>query len=278
MVGRSIVGVAAVAALVVAACAADPAAGRRRPAGSPTSTGRASTATSPVSDPPPTTEPGTGPSVRRLLLVGDSLMDEVAPAVRAAVGDRVDVRYVLTIGAVGVPPDWDEEWPRVVAEHRPDAVAVLVGAWEGRDLPGVPFGSPEWLDWYRHRLDEWAAALAAGGARVWWFGTLPVRDREAEPRFSLLDREYRALAERAGHVAFVDTRAVLGPAYREVDGAERLRRTDGLHLCPAGTVLLVGALLDAMDLPPAPGWEAGPWRSGPPAYDPDECPAVGPRS
>lgn len=212
--------------------------------------------------------------VRRLLLVGDSVMDEVAPAVRAALAGRTDVRYVLTIGAVGVPPDWDAVWPRAIDEHRPDAVAVLVGAWEGRDLPDIPFGSPAWIDWYRSRLDGWARALSAGGATVWWFGSLPVRDPEAEPRFAVLDREYRALAERFAAVRFVDTRAVLGPGYRELDGTERLRRTDGLHLCPAGTIRLVEALLAAMGLEPVPGWQTGPWRSGPPAFDPAECPPV----
>lgn len=212
--------------------------------------------------------------VRRLLLVGDSVMDELAPAVRAALAGRTDVRYVLTIGAVGVPPDWDAVWPKAIDEHRPDAVAVLVGAWEGRDLPDVPFGSPAWIGWYRSRLDGWARALSAGGATVWWFGSLPVRDPEAEPRFVVLDREYRALAERFAAVRFVDTRAVLGPGYRELDGTERLRRTDGLHLCPAGTIRLVEALLAAMGLEPVPGWQTGPWRSGPPAFDPAECPPV----
>lgn len=202
-------------------------------------------------------------------------MDEVTPAVRAALAGRVEVDYILTIGAVGVPPDWDAVWPRAVAEHRPDAVAVLVGAWEGRDLPGTPFGSPAWLEWYRGRLDGWARALSAGGATVWWFGSLPVRDPEAEPRFAVLDREYRALAGRVPAVRFIDTRAVLGPAYREFDGAERLRRTDGLHLCPAGTVRLVSALVAAIGAEPAPGWETAPWRHAPPAYDPGECPPAG---
>jgi hypothetical protein len=224
---------------------------------------------------PMVTAPATTTPVRRLLLVGDSVMDEIAPAVRAALAGRAEVAYVLTIGAVGVPPDWDAVWPKAVAEHRPDAVAVLVGAWEGRDLPGAPFGSPSWLAWYRSRLDAWAGALSAGGATVWWFGTLPVRDAGAEPRFAVLDREYRALAARSPAVAFIDTRAVLGPAYREFDGSVRLRRTDGLHLCPAGTVRLVVALVAALGVTPAPGWETAPWRHGPPAYDPTECPATG---
>lgn len=231
---------------------------------------------------PPTATPVTTattiPTIRRLLLVGDSVMDEIVPAVRAALAGRTEVHYILTIGAVGVPPDWDGVWPKAIAEHRPDAVAVLVGAWEGRDLPGIPFGSPGWLAWYRSRLDTWARALGAGGATVWWFGSLPVRDPEAEVRFAVLDREYRALASRVPAVRFIDTRAVLGPSYRELDGAERLRRTDGLHLCPAGTIRLVAALLGAIGATPAPGWQEARWRHGPPAYDPSECPPGPPGS
>ena len=58
----------------------------------------------------------------------------------------------------------------------------------------------------------------------------------------------------------------------------RIRRTDGLHICPDGIVLLgepvLEAIADAVERRAiAYGWQQGTWRRPPLLHAPEECPA-----
>lgn len=220
------------------------------------------------SAPPPAAAPEpVAPAPERVLLVGDSIMEEVAAGVSAATD--ADVSYVLTIGTANVEDDWWEVWPRVVERDRPDVVAVLVGPWE-IDRPDL--GSPAWATWYGDRLDRWADQLTAGGARLVWVQPPVVRDPAAEPRFAHVRQAYAELAARRDDVTVVDP--LPGPFRTSVRG-DRLRRIDGLHLCPAGAAVVARAVLDAAGLPEPPaGWEDAAWTREPPAASAEECPAT----
>lgn len=212
------------------------------------------------------------PRVQRLVLIGDSVMGEVAAAVTAATAGEVTVDYVLTIGTANVTDDWWGVWRPLVERDRPDAVAVLVGPWE---INRPDLGTPAWAAWYGARLDAWAQLLTAGGARLYWLTPAPVRDATAEPRLEVVTDAFAALARRRPDTVLVDTAAALGsPSYREREpGGARLRRVDGLHLCPAGAARVADALLAALHVPPVPGWRGGHWATAAPAYSAAECPA-----
>jgi hypothetical protein len=199
------------------------------------------------------------------VLVGDSIMGEVAAAVDAATD--ADVHHVLTIGTSNVPDDWWDVWPRVVDERRPDAVAVLVGPWE-IDRPDV--GTAAWHEWYGARLDRWADQLTAGGAGLYWVQPLPARDPAGEARLQRLEVAYERLAERRpGAVTLVPT----WDRYREraADG-ERIHRIDGLHLCAEGVERVARRLLVALRIDPPAGWADGSWRRREPVHSALECP------
>jgi hypothetical protein len=207
---------------------------------------------------------------RRITLVGDSVMGEVAAAVAAATAGRADVDYVLTIGTANVNDDWWDVWPRAVARDRPDDVAVLVGPWE---INRSDLGTPSWARWYGDRLDRWADQLTARGAHLVWLTPAPARAADIDEKLAVVDVQYAALAARR-HVALVDTAGALGgTSYveRAADGG-RLRRVDGLHLCPAGAARIADALLQSLDVPTNPGWRDGPWTRAEPAYSAAECP------
>jgi hypothetical protein len=57
----------------------------------------------------------------------------------------------------------------------------------------------------------------------------------------------------------------------------RLRRTDGLHICPDGIVALGTPVLDEItrqwNVSAVYGWQQGPWRRPPLLHAPEECPA-----
>lgn len=207
---------------------------------------------------------------RRIVLIGDSVMGEVAAAAQAAAGPGVHIDYVLTIGAANVKDDWWDVWPRVIAEHQPDVVGVLVGPWE-IDRPDL--GTYAWAQWYGARLGRWVDLLRAGGASVRWLTALPTRDPVGAAKLATVNDAYRAMA-RAKDVDVVDSAAALGsPGYLERSpNGDRLRRIDGLHLCPAGEIALATALLAELRVPVTAGWERGAWTHEAPASSPAECP------
>ena len=189
---------------------------------------------------------------RRIVIIGDSVAGEVAAAASAATVGRADVDYVLTIGTANVNDDWWDVWPRVLTRDRPDAIGVLVGPWE---INRPDLGTPAWAAWYGARLDRWGDLLTRDGAHLYWITPAPARDPVIDARLRVVTSAFLALAARRPTITIVDAAGALGaPDYLErATTGERLRRIDGLHLCPAGAARVADAVLDAMAIPAAPG-------------------------
>jgi hypothetical protein len=232
-------------------------------AATPVTTTTASTPMTPV--------PTTTAAPRRIMLVGDSVMGEIAVAATAATAGLARVDYVLTPGLAVPNPAFWPQWPERIATDDPDAVAVLVGPWE---ISESTFGTPEWRTRYAAQLDRWTDLLRSGGATVTWLAALPTRDPTTTARLGVVNEAFSALARSRPGVSLFATAEPLGTSeYREYtpDGI-RLRRVDGLHLCPEATARIAGALLRSMGVPTAPGWELGPWRQDTAVYLPEQCP------
>src|SRR5262249_16017498 len=67
-----------------------------------------------------------------------------------------------------------ENWPKVLAEFRPDVIVVLYGAWDGYDVSfdhgatGDWAGDPTWDGLYRQGVTNTSEQLAATGAHLLW--------------------------------------------------------------------------------------------------------------
>jgi hypothetical protein len=230
-----------------------------------------STAAAPATTTSPAPAPTTTTAPQRVMLVGDSVMKEIAVAATAAVAAPVRVDFVLTPG-LAVPGDafWPQ-WPERIATGDPDAIAVHVGPWE---ISESTFGTPAWHERYAAQLQRWTDLLRSGDAAVTWLTALPTRDPTTTARLDIVNEVYANLARSRPGVSLFETTVALGSSdYREFtpDGI-RLRRVDGLHLCPEATARIAGSLLRAMGVPTAPGWELGPWRQDAAVYLPEQCP------
>lgn len=248
---------------------------------------------SPAAARPPTTRAPAAPvpvdlgRSLRVLLVGDSLMFDAAPAIQAALESTssVEVQAKPWLGS-GLTKtdlfDWRAQWPLWVRDFDPDLVVVLTGAWDvagggrlGPDAaaPTVPAG---WTARYRALVTEALATLQAGGARVAWIGMPWTRSLATPAQISALDEAVaEAVSARAGEGAawYIDGRAVL--AGRDGGYADRLpgrdgqwhpvRKADGLHFCPAGAARLAEAVLAGVTrrwrLTAPSDWESGAWRA-----------------
>jgi hypothetical protein len=220
-----------------------------------------------------TTSPSAEPTI---LLAGDSVMQELAWGLVAALDGSADARYVGLpdiAGNAAAPAEWQQ---MLVADGAPDLVVVLVGTWEAiraAELPGdhdvYPAGVAPWLDVVTAETD------------VLWLGYPKPQVEESFTNEELVGY-WSALPDAYPNVEFLDAGAALEQdgAFRtllDVDGRQVLvRQIDGRHLCQDGVVLMgrvvLAELQQRFDLEPAPGWETGAWRD-PVAFEEDGlCP------
>lgn len=215
----------------------------------------------------------------RVLVVGDSVMFDAAPAIEAALHSggtaRVTTQAVLGSGLAKGNWDWRREWPALVERTDAEAAVVLAGAWDlltEEPGPSPPPGTPAWVVFYRPLLLEALDLLTAGGAHVYWVGMPWVGEDAHRQSIATLNRLLEELAAARADVTFVDGAAVLaGPGGSFTvtlpgdDGQPvRVRKADGVHLCPAGAARLADAIVTAVTaawpLRLQPGWEDGSWR------------------
>jgi len=234
----------------------------------------------------------------RVMIVGDSLMYDATPGITAALEStgvvHVYENAILGFGLVWGWP-WRTEWPRLVADERPDVVIAMLGTWDHDAAIG------RGAEWYRGLVDQAATILMAGGARLIWLGYPRVRSTfhtflrpapdhpssHSEIGRQFVDAIFATLpATFRGRAAYLPLDAVLdgpGGAYtsflRDDAGVlHRARKKDGAHFCPFGSQQL-GRYLDtalgaAFALPPPTStWMFGPWRDKYQFVDPpDGCP------
>jgi hypothetical protein len=122
------------------------------------------------------------------------------------------------------------------------------------------------------------------GAKVLWIGMAAARNPEATQRFVLLNSVFADVADAREEVEFLPGGQYLsGPEGGYADTVTlpsgrvvRLRRTDGLHLCPAGIVALGTPVLESItaqwNISAAYGWQQGAWSRPPLLHAPEECP------
>ncbi len=222
-----------------------------RPA--PTTT---TTTTAPVPIRTPTAE-----DPLRVLVVGDSLMGWMGPALSASLEGRpVAVAEDWEVGSGLARPDV-VNWPARLADdlqaHDPEVVVIGFGGNDAQDMVGpdgrVGVGSPEWQAEYQRRVAQILTVLEAPGRSVYWVG-LPLTTRgsieEAAPAMAEAARTELS-ARPWAH--YVDSRSILSPdgsytAYLpDGSGGEvKVREDDGVHPNLAGARRVVAPIVEAL--------------------------------
>jgi SGNH domain (fused to AT3 domains) len=221
----------------------------------------------------------------RLLILGDSIAMTlgmglslgarsaygVTVADHATVGCDLDPQLeVFTSGQAGPATpgcdDWRALWPFLVAQARPQVVALGLGRWEVTDhlLHGswVHVGEPVWDAHLTADLRDAISIFHTFGARVVLF-TMPYVDpperqpdgmpwAEDSPERA---RAYNAVVEHvatlepAGEVTVIDLNRMLSPGgvYTAAVGGVDVRSADGIHVSLPGGVLLQRQILPAVD-------------------------------
>ena len=202
---------------------------------------------------------GEGLSVDSVSAYGVSVADD------ATLGCDLDPQLeVLTEGTPGPATpgceNWRALWPFLVAQERPEVVALGLGRWEVTDhlLDGqwVHVGEPAWDDHLTADLQSAIAIFHAFGARVVLF-TMPYVDptdrqpdglpwsENSPARAQAYNALVRQVARQDPHeVTVIDLNRMLSPGgvyTASLDGLDV--RYDGIHISTAGGQLLQRQIL-----------------------------------
>jgi hypothetical protein len=234
------------------------------------------------------TEATTSTTVRTptggVILAGDSIAGEVAPALAEALADQpAPFTYVAQPnlqGYAALAPEWDAR----LAETDPSVVVVMLGTWERIVV------TPDQPGWQQQYVDTvvapWVRQLQANGTQVVFVGYPPLQDNADLVGSGGLNDVWASLPQQLPGVTFVDAGGVLrGPdggftvnlPFPTV-GDVQVRQTDGRHLCPDGVMLVADQILVHLQglqpaLVPREGWQRAGWRDDPANFEhPELCP------
>lgn len=254
--------------MATAGCSA---AARARPSHSPVTAGKLRTAAAsrrreaplPL---PPLAQPSAAHPLR-VLVIGDSLGEDLGIGLAALVGGQADVRlFPEAVGSTGLVDtayyNWAARLRTEIARYRPDLVLALFGGNDALsfDQAGryVPFGSGLWRVDYGGRVATILREARGAGARVLWVGLPMMGPSAVLSNRSMLDlnalyaaeaKDYRGVAYLSTWSLFTNAAGQYAAVLKDSSGQlEIVRDADGVHIAPsAGTDLIATAVLAGID-------------------------------
>lgn len=197
----------------------------------------------------------------KVLLVGDSLMQGLAPHLNSLLKKRYSVITMdLSRHSTGLTYASFFDWPATVKAafelERYACVIVFLGAndpWDMSRKGGyIRFGSDEWKSIYRARVASIIQTAATHGARIIWLGTPPMGRGDLAKKIPVLNEIYQTEAEKAPLIArYLATAPSItenGTDFTKFldlpeQGSVMIRADDGVHFTTQGQRLLVNFTL-----------------------------------
>lgn len=199
-----------------------------------------------------------------VLLVGDSLMVTLAPAIARSTAGDPSVRIIAAHRpATGLSRPDVYDWPSVVASflamNRPRLVVCAFGGNDAQDVRQdgsvLPYASAAWDALYAARVRAVMTAVRASGADVLWLGLPPMRPSRFDARMRHLNALFEAEASGVAGVTYLPTTDVVGDAKGRFAGflrgprgkLVRVRHDDGIHYAEYGAQLVAGRVRTWID-------------------------------
>ncbi|MDU9403614.1 SGNH family hydrolase [Pseudomonas sp. zfem004] len=228
-------------------------------------------ATPPAPAAPDLLQPGTVVSLAAgddVLLVGDSLMQGVAPHLANSLRKRYQIRTVnLSKQSTGLAYPGFFNWPKTVAEtlaHEPNIrlMVVFLGPndpWDmpqGKGKPFLRFKSPEWEVAYRARIDSILDQARVHNVQVLWVGPPNMEKPRLSTAMGYLSGLYQQQTALFGQ-HYVSANPILGYAddgfaatVLTPEGKRvKVRVDDGIHFTITGQKMIAAQVLSLISLP-----------------------------
>jgi lysophospholipase L1-like esterase len=199
--------------------------------------------------------------LKTILVTGDSLATPLDTEVARRFASRGGVKVIrephLGTGiSKSLLVDWGKLSAQQVAEEKPDAVVVFIGANEGFGMPGpggkqVECCGPDYAAVYANRVRRMMDTYRQkGAARVYWL-TLPApRGKDRQEVARTVNAAIAVAAEPLrSTVRVFDTVPVFTPGgkYRDAMNGTIVRQADGIHLNEAGAKLAADRVVAMID-------------------------------
>lgn len=203
----------------------------------------------------------------RVLLIGDSMMQGIAPFISRALRhdygiDSLDISRQSTGLAYPNFFDWPGTVSKTLATGDYNTMIVFLGANDTWDMildkRFEPFGSERWQNVYASRVNEILTTAAQHQVRVIWLG-VPVMGRaKINKGVPILNAAYQAETQKIGAFSrFVPTAALLTDDLEHYSkfktlpdrGQVAVRTEDGVHFTAPGQRILAQLVLDQFVLP-----------------------------
>lgn len=197
----------------------------------------------------------------KVLFVGDSLMQGVAPHIRSVLFKQGGIEGLdLSKQSTGLAYTGFFNWPKTVADafaQHPDIklMVVFLGPNDPWDFPlkkGQPylrFKSAEWEAAYRERIQSLLNTARLNNARVLWLEVPVMKKKQLNEGMTYLNDLYASEVLNAGGI-FIPTNAILGSdgstfeAYATInDKKTKVRVDDGVHFTLSGQRAIASKVL-----------------------------------
>ena len=203
----------------------------------------------------------------RVLLIGDSMMQSLAPHIQRELLARHHIKSINR----GKPssglryPDY-YNWPEHLAaqlEENPDVrlIIVLLGANDPQDTPNpaapeqkLNFGTPEWENYYRGEIRKILQTAAARGAKTLWIGPPLMKAPKYSKKITYLDGLIADEVEKAQQ-HYQNTNRLFAKAdgsYTAFLPDDRgkpvaVRKGDGIHFTGPGEKILTRYIIEQIN-------------------------------
>ena len=200
----------------------------------------------------------------RVLLIGDSMMQSLAPHIQRELLARHHIKSInrgKPSSGLRFPGYYN--WPENLAaqlEENPDVrlIIVLLGANDPQDTPNpanpkhyMHFGTPEWEAYYRGEIRKILQTAAARGAQTLWIGPPLMKAPKYSKKITYLDQLIAEEVESAQQ-HYQNTNRLFAKAdgsYTAFLPDERgkpvaVRKGDGIHFTGPGEKILTQRILE----------------------------------
>lgn len=203
----------------------------------------------------------------RVLFIGDSLMQGVAPHLKARLYKEYRLTSIdLSRQSTGLTYRGFFDWPRTLENTLIDnagsikLVVVFLGAndpWDmpdGKGQPFLRFQSKRWELAYRDRIRHILDISARYGAQVIWLQVPNMEKKQLNEGITYLNALYQSEVTRDDQL-FLPTQSELGcidqtfAKFTVIDGRrEKIRTDDGIHFTPTGQRIIAAKLFSLLDV------------------------------
>ena len=203
----------------------------------------------------------------RVLLIGDSMMQSLAPHIQRELLARHHIKSInLGKPSSGLRFPGYYNWPENLAaqlEENPDVrlIIVLLGANDPQDTPNpaapeqkLNFGTPEWENYYRGEIRKILQTAAARGAKTLWIGPPLMKAPKYSKKITYLDGLIADEVEKAQQ-HYQNTNRLFAKAdgsYTAFLPDERgkpvaVRKGDGIHFTGPGEKILTRHIIEQIN-------------------------------